>query len=127
MEAKINLCQCENGIISAPKSFILRQDAISLAIGKSFRDSYFSGHTVNGQLTEIILLQTLDKITFPLNTEEKRCIICVAGDEKSNLTVIEGDNTHSVLPGEALVISETATIEPIQNLWSLLISFSLNG
>jgi len=127
MEAKVNLCQCENGIVSAPKSFILRQDAISLAIGKSFRDAHFPEYTVNGQLVETILLQTCDSITFELNFEEKRCIIFVAEDEESNLTVTEGENKYSILPGEALVVNETATVEPIQNLWSLLISFSLNG
>jgi hypothetical protein len=127
MEAKINLRQCENGAISAPKSFILRQDAISLAIGKSFRDAYFPEYTVNGQLVETILLQTRDLITFELSSKEKRCTIFVAGDEGSNLTVTEGENKHSILPGEALVVNETATVEPIQNLWSLLISFSLNG
>jgi hypothetical protein len=127
VEAKINLCQCENGTVSAPKSFILRQDAISLAIGKSFRDSYFPNHTVNGQLTETILLQTFDEVTFQINSGEKRCIIFVASDEGSNLTVVEGENKHSMLTGEALVINETSTVVPIQNLWSLLISFSLNG
>jgi hypothetical protein len=127
MEAKVNLGQCENGVISAPKSFILRKDAISLAIGKSFRDAYFPEHTVNGQLVDTILLQTHDSITFELISKEKRCTIFVAGDEGSNLTVTEGGNKHSILPGEALVVNETATVEPIQNLWSLLISFSLNG
>jgi hypothetical protein len=127
MEAKINLRQCENGIVSAPKSFILRQDAISLAIGKSFRDAHFPGYTVNGQLVETILLQTYDSTTFELNPEEKRCVIFVAGDEGSNLIVSEGNNKHSILQGEALVVSKTLTIEPLQNLWTLLVSFSLNG
>ena len=127
MEAKVNLSQCENGIVSAPMSFISRQDAISLAIGKSFRDAYFSEYTVDGRSVETILLQTSDSITFELNSEEKRCIIFVEGGEKSNLTITEGNNKHSILQGEALVVSETLTVEPIQNLWSLLISFSLSG